>query len=92
MSNNKTVHIIVRGRVQGVGFRWFAQKIANKNSISGWVKNLFDGTVEIEATGDQNDLNKFVVSLQHDHSWATVKDLKIDTIPHTEYDGFEIKF
>ena len=42
------VHIIVEGLVQGVGFRWFVQRKAESIGIKGWVRNLYDGKVEIE--------------------------------------------
>ena len=48
----KRVHIIVRGLVQGVGFRMFVHREASARSLSGWTRNLPDGTVEIEAQGN----------------------------------------
>ncbi|HHE07354.1 MAG TPA: acylphosphatase [Chlorobaculum parvum] len=47
----KRVHIIVRGLVQGVGFRMFVHREASARSLSGWTRNLPDGTVEIEVQG-----------------------------------------
>ena len=47
-------HFTVSGRVQGVGFRNWAQKTAQKMNISGWVRNLSDGRVEIKALGNVN--------------------------------------
>ncbi|MBN2628446.1 MAG: acylphosphatase [Spirochaetales bacterium] len=45
------LHLIVTGRVQGVGFRWFVQRQAAALNLTGWVKNRGDGTVEIWAEG-----------------------------------------
>jgi acylphosphatase len=45
------MHIIVRGRVQGVGFRWFVREAARDARLSGWVRNRHDGAVEVEAEG-----------------------------------------
>jgi acylphosphatase len=44
-------HILVSGRVQGVGFRWSAQAAAQRLGIAGWVRNLPDGSVEVHAQG-----------------------------------------
>ena len=54
------VHIYVSGRVQGVGFRFFAIKCARTYDVTGWVKNLYDGRVEIEAEGKLPNLRLFL--------------------------------
>lgn len=46
-------HFLVRGRVQGVGFRWFVQREAAALELHGWVRNTEDGHVEVVASGDQ---------------------------------------
>ncbi len=56
----ETVHAIAEGHVQGVGYRWFVQKIATKLGITGYVRNLPDGTVELEAEGDTESLNTLI--------------------------------
>ena len=48
---------IVRGRVQGVGFRWFVQREAQMLGITGWVRNNFDGAVEVLACGNDSQLS-----------------------------------
>jgi acylphosphatase len=55
---------IVRGRVQGVGFRFFTQKRANELKLKGWVRNLPDGTVEVWAQGAPLALEQFMHSLE----------------------------
>jgi acylphosphatase len=47
------VHLVVRGRVQGVGFRWFVRERARRWGLSGWVRNNPDGSVELAARGDR---------------------------------------
>ncbi|MEO7086909.1 MAG: acylphosphatase [Gemmatimonadaceae bacterium] len=51
------LHVVVRGRVQGVGFRWFVRGAARSAGLSGWVKNLDDGSVEVAATGDDSAIH-----------------------------------
>jgi len=55
--NIARVHAIVKGNVQGIGYRWFVQKTAQRLDLSGWVKNLDDGNVELEAEGDKKLLD-----------------------------------
>ena len=52
-----TRRYMVRGRVQGVGFRWFVEREAHTLGIYGWVRNTFDGTVEVLATGTREQLS-----------------------------------
>lgn len=54
------IHLIVLGVVQGVGFRRFALREAKRFDLTGWVRNLPDGNVEIEAQGETDNLERFV--------------------------------
>lgn len=58
------LHLIFKGRVQGVGFRAAAQYIAEDLSVTGSVKNLDDGTVEVYAQGDKEVLEQFLSKLK----------------------------
>ena len=49
---------VISGRVQGVGFRWFAHDAATREGIAGWVKNLFDGRVEAYVEGEQEAVTR----------------------------------
>ena len=51
-----SLHVIVAGRVQGVGFRWFVRETARRVGLAGWVYNRPDGTVEIAADGDDESI------------------------------------
>ena len=52
-------HYYVSGEVQGVGFRYKAQRIASRLQLTGWVRNLSDGRVELEIQGEQKDIERF---------------------------------
>ena len=56
----KQIYIAISGRVQGVGFRYFALYKAEELHITGWVKNTPDGKVEIEASGELQNINTFI--------------------------------
>lgn len=60
MKNIIRRHFIFRGNVQGVGFRYRAYYEASKLGISGWVRNLYDGTVEMEAQGEEEKIHALV--------------------------------
>ena len=82
----KGIKLIVSGRVQGVGFRYYTLRKAKEHQISGNVRNLPDGAVKIIAFGKQDNLNSFVSSVQKGPSLAfvsdiTADDIEVDTIP-----------
>ncbi len=56
----KSVYIVVKGRVHGVGFRYFAKFKADECNITGWVRNTQDGKVEIEAIGELRNISIFI--------------------------------
>ena len=59
-------HFILSGRVQGVGFRWRASQIGEMLGLTGWVRNLEDGSVEMEAEGSEEDIDRLLQMLQND--------------------------
>ncbi len=67
---------IVRGRVQGVGFRWFVDNEARQLGLAGWVRNNFDGTVEALAIGSEDQLRAFRRKLQQGPRAARVDEVK----------------
>ena len=58
------LHFLIRGRVQGVGFRWFVHREASELELRGWVRNTEDGDVEVLASGELDDLNELRSSLR----------------------------
>jgi len=69
------VHLVIRGRVQGVGFRWFAASRAQAVHVAGFVRNLPDGSVEVEAEGAREVLVRLVSELSRGPSSAIVTDV-----------------
>lgn len=87
------VHLTVEGRVQGVGFRYFSQRLALNNELTGYVKNLVDGNVEIVAEGENQNLDNFILSLYRDHPYAKIANLTKKEIPISgKYENFHIKY
>lgn len=72
--------IIVSGRVQGVGFRYFAQSNAIKYSLTGTAKNLTNGMVELEVQGLDENINKFLSTLQKGNTFVKVDDISLKRI------------
>jgi acylphosphatase len=63
---------VIKGRVQGVGFRFFTVEAARRMGISGWVRNLANGDVEAEAEGAPQTVAAFIQELKTGHRWARV--------------------
>ncbi len=66
------------GRVQGVGYRYFAERCARQHSILGWVRNLPDGSVEFTAVGEAVDLDAFLLELKRGPLAGRVETLDLD--------------
>ena len=57
------MHTIIEGRVQGVGFRYFVLENAQQLGLTGWVRNSWDGSVEVTAEGERTQLEKLLATL-----------------------------
>jgi len=68
----RAVQYVVRGRVQGVGYRFFARNSATKLGLAGFVRNLADGSVEVFAEGDEEQLTSLEQALRAGPSFAQV--------------------
>ena len=71
---------VVSGRVQGVGFRYFAERAARKAGVAGWVRNLPDGRVEALAEGDADAVDRFEHAIGHGPSGARVERVDVEHI------------
>ena len=81
----------VRGRVQGVGFRYFVESAAMREGLHGWVRNLPDGSVEAQAEGDADAIERFERALRHGPPAARVDEVRVDAVNPTGRDtGFSV--
>lgn len=87
------LHLIVSGKVQGVGFRYFSQMKAVQYGVTGWAKNLSNNSVEIVAIGTSDQLEPFIKDLRIGNPFSTVEKIEITESEKTEdFRSFTIKY
>ena len=74
-------HIIFNGRVQGVGFRFTTHRMAERHGLTGFVRNLPDGTVEMLAQGPAKDIDACLANIR-EYFGSYLRDTHINNIPH----------
>ena len=90
--SNASVKLVVSGRVQGVGYRYFIARIASELGINGYVKNLYNGDVEIAAEGRKEFLEELVKRAKSGPPHAQVDTARIEWLEFNDkYDNFEIR-
>lgn len=89
MENKLLYKIRISGMVQGVGFRWSAAREARNSGITGYVRNMPDGTVYIEAEGFRDQLNVFVEWCRGGPGY--VESVSVDTFAPVSYRDFRIE-
>jgi acylphosphatase len=88
----KHINIIVFGRVQGVGFRHATKQQAHNLGLNGFVKNQYNGTVYIEAEGENAALNHFVLWCRQGPPYAEVDNLDVTDGEIKGFSGFETRY
>ncbi len=89
----EAVRILVSGLVQGVGFRYFVVRKAMSLGLYGFVRNRYEGDVEIVAEGNSGMLNQFIEEIKIGPISSDVRDVKIEWVePKGEYNGFDVRF
>jgi acylphosphatase len=85
--------ILVRGMVQGVGYRFFCRREAALRGINGYVKNLFSGDVEVVAEGEKELMDQFIKVLKRGPHLSDVTDVIVTEMPFEDrYQSFTIEF
>jgi acylphosphatase len=90
-ADRKVLHLLIDGRVQGVGYRWFARQAGRELELTGKVRNLPDGRVEVHASGDPERLARFVDRLREGPPAARVTEIaeeELAAVP--DWEGFDI--
>lgn len=83
---------VVRGRVQGVGFRFFVEDAARREGVRGWVRNLPDGCVEVQAEGDEEAVTRLEHKIRRGTAAARVEQVAVEPdVPTGAFMEFEIR-
>ena len=86
------LHVFFSGTVQGVGFRYTTQQLAQTMAVRGWARNLNDGRVEMLVQGEETLLNEFLQRLQNGALAANIEKVECDWSEATEpLNGFEVR-
>ena len=89
----KQAHVRYSGRVHGVGFRLTAEETAQHMGVTGWVKNLRDGRVEVVAEADEPKLQRFLDELRNGPMKNFITKVDVSWSPASEtFDEFEIRY
>lgn len=86
-------HLFIEGRVQGVFYRAFTRNVASKLGLKGWVRNLYDGRVEVVFEGDRGLIEQAVLECKRGPSGSDVTDIDVSwEVSSGDLNGFEIKY
>lgn len=88
----KAVDVRVRGRVQGVSFRMYAEQRAAELGVAGWVRNEPDGSVAVQAEGDEDAVDAFVDWCRQGPPHARVEGVEADPAPVTGVTTFRVRY
>ena len=81
----------VKGRVQGVGFRYFTYRVARSLAIKGWARNLGNGDVEIHAEGDPTSVSEFQSRIESGPPLARVSEIEVESATAEDAEDFSIR-
>ncbi len=87
----RRVKIIIYGRVQGVGFRYFIKNLADKCKVKGFVRNLPNGSIEIDAEADRNTISDFIEHCKVGTKLSRIDDLIVQNIQFWGFTTFQIR-
>ena len=84
------LHVMVEGRVHGVGFRAHVEREAKARSLKGWVRNRSDGRVEAVFMGEEEDVQSMIVACHRGPRMSLVREVRSEPHPPGEWRGFEV--
>lgn len=87
----RRVHVIIRGQVQGVGYRYTARMIADEVGVSGWVRNRRDGTVEAELEGTSDQVDEMLAWMAEGPPGSQVEGADVTDAAPRGGRGFEVR-
>jgi acylphosphatase len=87
----KARRFLISGRVQGVGYRYFAERSAHETGVTGWARNLDDGRVEVHANGTADHLDDFEARLRQGPRFSDVRSVESSDVAVLELSGFHIR-
>ncbi|MCD8131065.1 MAG: acylphosphatase [Lachnospiraceae bacterium] len=85
-------HFLVSGRVQGVGFRYTAARVAEKYGLTGWVRNNHDETVEMEVQGPKELVDTYIRRVQLSSVWMKIEHVEESDMDVINEEGFHVRF
>jgi len=85
---NRAIHVMITGRVQGVGFRWWVVKEAKHLGLNGWVRNRLDGSVEAIFSGEDTVINEIIERCWSGPIDAVVTNIKSNDVEKPSIKGF----
>lgn len=89
----KQLHAFISGIVQGVGYRYFVLRHAEKLGLTGFVRNLADGRVEVLAEGDETALKELILLLWEGPSFSRVENVTVEWLPYEgKYNNFRVTY
>ncbi len=90
---HRAIHCLIEGHVQGVGYRYFALRMAGKLNLNGYVRNLPDGDVEVVVEGEEALLLEFLEELKRGPSYSEVRAVRITwKKPEGGYNSFTVRY
>jgi acylphosphatase len=86
-----TVHLMIKGKVQGVFYRATARDEAEKLGLTGWIKNTQDGNVEAVVNGSREHIDRYIAWCWKGPARAKVESVEVKDLQEERFDGFQIK-
>lgn len=77
-------HLIIEGRVQGVAYRYFTRDVAGSLGLQGWVRNLYDGNVEVVFEGERDQIERAIDRCHEGPPFAVVTRIEVSWSDHAE--------